>query len=79
VFYSVVPPLVNEFTMVVKVTPLLSVITVTELMRTSQHLITETYRPVEVLTVTAIIYFIICFSVSQYGEHLQRRSEKYRM
>jgi polar amino acid transport system permease protein len=79
VFFSVLPPLVNEFTMVIKVTPLLSVITVVELTRTSQHLITETYRPVEVLTVTAILYFIICFTVSQCGEYLQRRSAKYRM
>jgi polar amino acid transport system permease protein len=79
VYNSVIPLLVNEFTMVIKITPLLSTITLVELTRASQMLYNETFRPVEVLVVAALIYFVICFSVSQYGEHLQRRSMKYRL
>ena len=79
VFHSVIPLLVNEFTMVIKITPLLSTITVIELTRASQMLYNETFRPVEVLTLAAVIYFIICFSISQLGEHLQRRSQKFRL
>ncbi|MCH8467432.1 MAG: amino acid ABC transporter permease [Roseinatronobacter sp.] len=79
VYYSVIPLLVNEFTMVIKITPLLSTITVIELTRASQMLYTETFRPVEVLLIAAVIYFVICFSISQYGEFLQRRSQKYRL
>jgi ABC-type amino acid transport system permease subunit len=79
VFYSVIPLLVGEFTMVIKLTPLLSTITLVELTRSSQMLYNETFRPVEVLVIAAIIYFIICFSISQYGERLQRRSLKYRL
>lgn len=79
VFYSVFPLLANEFTLVIKVTPLLSVITVVELTRASQHLITETYRPVEVLTIAAALYFVICFGLTRYVEHLQRWSAKFRM
>jgi His/Glu/Gln/Arg/opine family amino acid ABC transporter permease subunit len=79
VFYSVIPILVGEFTMVIKLTPLLSTITLVELTRSSQMLYNETFRPVEVLILAAVIYFIICFSISQYGEHLQRRSVKYRL
>jgi ABC-type amino acid transport system permease subunit len=79
VFHSVIPLLVNEFTMVIKITPLLSTITVVELTRASQMLYNETFRPVEVLTLAAVIYFIICFSISQLGEHLQRRSQKFRL
>ncbi|RXV59854.1 amino acid ABC transporter permease [Roseovarius sp. A46] len=79
VFNSVIPLLVNEFTMVIKITPLLSTITVVELTRASQMLYNETFRPVEVLLLAALIYFVICFSVSQYGEYLQRRSMKYRL
>lgn len=79
VFYSVIPLLVNEFTMVIKITPLLSTITLVELTRASQMLYNETFRPVEVLLLAAFIYFIICFSISQYGEYLQRRSQKYRL
>lgn len=79
VYNSVIPLLVNEFTMVIKITPLLSTITVVELTRASQMLYNETFRPVEVLLLAALIYFIICFSISQYGEYLQRRSVKYRL
>lgn len=79
VYFSVVPLLVNEFTMVIKITPLLSTITLIELTRASQMLYNETFRPVEVLLLAAAIYFIICFSISQYGEYLQRRSMKYRL
>lgn len=79
VYHSVIPLLVNEFTMVIKITPLLSTITLVELTRASQMLYNETFRPVEVLGIAAVIYFIINFSISQYGEYLQRRSEKYRL
>jgi len=79
VFHSVIPLLVNEFTMVIKITPLLSTITVVELTRASQMLYNETFRPVEVLTLAAVIYFIICFSISQLGERLQKRSQKFRL
>ena len=79
VFHYVIPLLVNEFTMVIKITPLLSTITVVELTRASQMLYNETFRPVEVLTLAAVIYFIICFSISQLGERLQKRSQKFRL
>ena len=79
VFYSVIPLLVGEFSMVIKLTPLLSTITLVELTRSSQMLYNETFRPVEVLVIAALIYFVICFSISQYGERLQRRSLKYRL
>ncbi|MGJ5619609.1 amino acid ABC transporter permease [Sulfitobacter sp. MF3-043] len=79
VFHSVIPLLVNEFTMVIKITPLLSTITLVELTRASQMLYNETFRPVEVLLLAAFIYFVICFSISQYGEYLQRQSQKYRL
>ena len=79
VYLSVIPLLVNEFTMVIKITPLLSTITVIELTREAQYLITSTFRPVEVLTIAALIYFVICFSISQLAEILQRRSRRYRL
>ena len=79
VYYSVIPLLVNEFTMVIKITPLLSTITVVELTREAQYLITSTFRPVEVLSIAAAIYFVICFSISQLAEILQRRTRKFQM
>ncbi|MEO9649131.1 MAG: amino acid ABC transporter permease [Roseobacter sp.] len=79
VYNSVIPLLVNEFTMVIKITPLLSTITLVELTRASQMLYNETFRPVEVLLLATLIYFVICFSISQFGEYLQRRSQKFRL
>ena len=63
-FIASVPPLVNEFTQVLKATALLSTITIVELMRTAQQIYTRNYHPVEVLLGTFIIYFIMCFIVS---------------
>lgn len=60
-----IPPLVNEFTLVLKATPLLATITVVELMRVSQQIFSSNFRPVEVLLGAFIIYFVICFIVSR--------------
>jgi polar amino acid transport system permease protein len=49
----ILPPLTNELTMLVKASPLLSVITVVELTRTAQQIMILTYRPVEVILAAA--------------------------
>ncbi|MCU1276272.1 MAG: artQ 2, partial [Bryobacterales bacterium] len=60
-----IPPLMNEFTFVVKSTPLLSLITVVELMRTGQQIFSTNFRPLEVLLGVAVIFFIINFTFSK--------------
>ena len=72
-FITSIPPLVNEFTMVLKATALLSVITVVELMRVSQQIYSANYHPVEVLSATFIIYFLMCFVVSRSSVFLEQR------
>jgi His/Glu/Gln/Arg/opine family amino acid ABC transporter permease subunit len=72
VFINSIPPLVNEFTLVVKATPLLSVITVVELMRVSQQIFSSNYHPVEVLAGAFVLYFIICFVVSRFSVRLEQ-------
>ncbi len=78
IFIASVPPLVNEFTQVLKATALLSTITIVELMRVSQQLFTRNYHPVEVLTGTFIMYFLMCFAVSQSAAHLETRLKRRR-
>jgi polar amino acid transport system permease protein len=68
------PPLVNEFTLVVKSTPLVSVITVVELMRSAQQIFNANYRPFEVLVGAAAIYFVLNFSFSRITALLEQRS-----
>ena len=64
-FMASIPPLVNEFTQLLKATALLSTITVVELMRVSQQIYSNNYHPVEVLTGAFVMYFLMCFVVSR--------------
>lgn len=72
-FVASIPPLVNEFTLVVKTTPLLAMITVVELMRVTQQIYSSNYHPIEVLLGAFTIYFFICFVVSRASVMLERR------
>lgn len=77
-FYRILPPLTNEFTMVVKATPLLSVITVVEITRTAQHVMNDTFRPVEAFVVAAVFYFVMLFALSRGTRKLETWAEAYR-
>ena len=70
---SSVPPLVNEFTQVLKATALLSTITVVELMRVSQQIYSSNYHPVEVLSGAFVMYFLMCFVVSRSSSLLETK------
>ena len=72
-FITSIPPLVNEFTMVLKATALLSLITVVELMRVSQQIYSSNYHPVEVLSGTFVIYFLMCFVISRSSVFLENK------
>ena len=72
-FMISIPPLVSEFTQVLKATPLLAMITVVEMMRVSQQIFSANYHPVEVLSGAFVLYFLICFVVSRSSILLERR------
>jgi len=72
-FIASIPPLVNEFTQVLKATALLSLITVVELMRVSQQIYSSNYHPVEILTGAFIIYFLMCFVISRSSSLLENK------
>jgi polar amino acid transport system permease protein len=71
------PSIVNQFTVIVKSSTLVSVITVPDLMSESQRLVNVWYEPIEILTATAAIYVLFVFLVSLVGkllaDHLRRR------
>ena len=73
-FNLIIPPLVNEFTLVIKGTPLVSVITVVELMRMAQQMYNTNFRAAEVLLGVAFIFFVMNFALSRFGDHLERRN-----
>jgi polar amino acid transport system permease protein len=71
------PSIVNQFTVIVKSSTLISVITVPDLMSQSQRLVNIWYEPIEILTATAAIYIVFVFLISAAGkllaDYLRRR------
>jgi polar amino acid transport system permease protein len=67
------PSIVNQFTVIVKSSTLVSVITVPDLMSQSQKLVAIWYEPIELLTATAAIYIIFVFLISACGKLLADR------
>jgi len=67
------PSIVNQFTVIVKSSTLVSVITVPDLMSQSQKLVNVWYEPIEILTATAAIYITFIFLVSACGKLLADR------
>ena len=59
-----IPPIGTMWISLFKDTSLLSAIGVTELMYQARFLAVDTYRPVEIFTICAVIYFLITFPQS---------------
>jgi polar amino acid transport system permease protein len=72
-YLRILPPLVNEATIVLKGTALLSIITVVELFRTAQQISATTFRPFETMLAAAAIILLLNVLVSQYGARIERR------
>ena len=70
VLLMVAPSLVNQFTVIVKSSTLVSVITVQDLMFQSQKIVHTWLDPIEILTATAAIYILLVFAVSALGKAL---------
>ena len=68
----VLPALVNETISILKNSSLISVIAVTELMRTGQHVVSVTYRPLEVYTIVAVIYLAMNLVLARAGIWFER-------
>ena len=67
------PAIVNQITVIVKSSTLVSVITVADLMFRSQQIVNRYYEQIEILTATAAIYILIVFSISSAGNLLATR------
>ncbi|WP_374398145.1 amino acid ABC transporter permease [Tabrizicola sp.] len=72
-YIRVLPPLVNELTIIVKGTALLSVITVVEVLRTAQQVANASFRPLEALLAAAVVLFALNLAISQVGRGLEAR------
>lgn len=67
------PPLVNTCVMLIKNTSLVSIIGLWELTLAGRELVERTLAAFQIFGGIAVIYFVICFCLSLYGQHLERR------
>ncbi len=75
-FRVVLPSLINETISILKNSSLISVIGVTELLRTSQQIVATTYRPFEVYILAALAYLAMTISLAAIGRYFERRLGK---
>ena len=66
-------PTVGFLVQLVKSTALASIIGFDEVMRTSNAINNATFEPFEVYGLAALIYFALCFPLTRYARHLERR------
>jgi polar amino acid transport system permease protein len=67
-----IPPFINEFATLLKLTTLGSVLAVNELLHESTNLINNTYRPLEIYTVLAIAFAILIFPFIYASQRLEQ-------
>jgi polar amino acid transport system permease protein len=71
-----IPPFVNQSITQLKNTSLVSTIAVPDLLYNGELITADTYRPLEVYTVVAIVYFLMLFPstllAQAYERHLSR-------
>jgi polar amino acid transport system permease protein len=73
---KMIPPFINEFANVMKLSTLGSVIAVYELLQESNNLIAATYRPMEIYTFLALVFFAITFPWIWLSRRLEQRLQR---
>ena len=68
-----VPPLINEFTLLIKASSLVSVVGIAELTRVSMNIASSTYRPLEAYAAAGAFYLAINLCVAGLGAAAERR------
>jgi polar amino acid transport system permease protein len=70
----IIPPLGNNFVILIKDTSLVSTITLVELTLTAQRLIGSTYKPFEMYLMAAVLYAILTTGASLLLRQVERRT-----
>ena len=70
---NVLPPIVNNLVDLIKLSSLASVFAVGEITRKATELSAVTFRPLEIFTFVALVYFMICWPLSLAIRLLERR------
>lgn len=67
------PPFINQSVIQLKNTSLVSVIAVPDLLYQGELITAATYRPLEVYTIVAILYFVVLFPATLLAQAVERR------
>ena len=67
-------PIVGFLVQLIKSTALTSIIGFEELMRTSNAINNATFEPFKVYGLVAAIFFLLCYPLTQYARHLERKA-----
>jgi polar amino acid transport system permease protein len=70
---TVLPPIANDFVTLIKYSSLASTFAVGEITRKATELTAFTFRPMEIFTFVALIYFFICWPLSLSIRYAERR------
>lgn len=70
---KIIPPLVSQFTSLIKDTSYCFIISVPELFSQGQVFFSRYNNPIQTLVVLAIIYFAICYALTSYSRSLERK------
>lgn len=72
-FRRMIPPFVNESVSILKFSSLVSVLGVADLTYQAQVLSTTSFRPIEIFTFIAVVYFVLCTTLSYFARRLELR------
>lgn len=72
-FKRIIPPLVSQFTSLIKDTSYCFIISVPELFNMGNVFFSRYNNPIQTLIVLAIIYFVICYALTSYSRRLERK------
>ena len=67
-------PLVGQYIGLVKDTSLATVVGLAELMREGQAIVDRTAQPLTVYLAVAVLYFLLCYPMSLFVRHMERRA-----
>jgi His/Glu/Gln/Arg/opine family amino acid ABC transporter permease subunit len=73
VFRLAAPPFVNTCVLLIKSTSLVSIISLWELTLAGREVAERTFAPLQIFGGVALIYFVLCYSLSRYGLYLEER------
>lgn len=68
-----IPPLTNEFTVLLKASSLLSIIAVNDLATVARNATLQSDLPLQVFAATAVVYFLMLLCASSLSRGIERR------